>query len=584
MFDRLKSVAVLCAFGTANLAAANSYLVHYLVSDVPGMADYSDPNLVNPWGLASGPNTPFWIADNRVGMSTIYDTSGRPAPVVVAVPQPGQPDLPGPTTGVIFNSSKNFLVGPVAATFVFCTAHGTIAGWNGALDPAHAFIILDNSDSGAVYTGCAMANSSNGPTLYAANFNSGRIDVFDGSMNPVKNPNAFADPLIPAGYAPFNIAVLQNRIYVSYAKQDSNKMHDVAGAGNGYIDIFDFDGNLISSFLSGGALNSPWGMTIAPPTFGDFANLLLVGNFGDGRINVYNPNTGALVGPLMDTSGNVIRLAGLWALMFGNGGRGGDSSTLYFTAGIPGPDGGGIESHGLFGSIQPPPLLQMTGIVNAANAQAGFAPNTWVSIFGNALSATTRNWRTADFTDNSLPASLDGVSASVNGEPAYLSYVSPMQVNLLLPADIPPGQAKIQFTNNGLNSGSITVAMQPQSPAFFLADGGKYVMASAVKPNDTIALWGTGFGPTTPATPNGRVISEPIGLSGALPTVMIGGMPAQVTFAGLTAAGLYQLNVVVPFGLSPGDVAVTATVNGSTTPVAMLTIAQPTSAIISGVE
>jgi uncharacterized protein (TIGR03118 family) len=594
------NLGVLCAAYATSITAANNYLVHNLVSDLPNMAaDHVDPNLVNPWGIGIGPNSPFWIGDNHSGMSTLYDTGGTPRPLSVRVPQPGRPDMPGATTGVLFNSTQSFLIGGQPSTFIFCTEDGTIAGWNSSVDPTHAVIMIDNSSSRAVYKGCALG-ISNGPTLYAANFNSGQIDVFDGSLNPVKMPNAFADPMIPSGFAPFNIAVLQNRIYVTFAKQDAQKMDDVAGPGNGYVDVFDMNGVLLSSFLSQGALNSPWGMAIAPPPFGDFAGMLLVGNFGDGRINVYNPNTGMLAGQLADLSGKAIQIRGLWSLQFGNGGPGGDPNTLYFTAGIPGPDGDPVESHGLFGSIEAFPLFDTTNVVNSASGLPPMAPNTWVSIYGGALSAATRNWQSGDFVNGNLPVSLAGVSATINGEPAYLSYVSPTLVNLLIPADIPAGPAKILFTNNGLVSPPVTVALQAQAPAIFNFGGGRYVAAThgdnspvsppnsmpgvvstPAKPGETIVLWGTGFGPTASGIPNGRVITTPMPLAGSLPVVTVAGENASVIFAGLSGPGLYQLNVVVPIDLPPGDAAVVVIVNGTTAPVGMISIGQAQSAVIT---
>src|ERR1039457_3634236 len=215
--------------------------------------------------------------------------------------------------------------------------------------------------------------------------------------------------------------------------QDANKKFDVAGAGNGYVDVFDTTGKLLSSLVVGGTgswLNSPWGMAIAPATFGKFANDLLVGNFGDGLINAYDPATGAFAGTLQDASGNNIAIPGLWALIFGNGGSGGDKDTLYFTAG---PGG---QKHGLLGSISANPNVVST--LNAAQGTGAIAANTYVTIKGTNLAATKRSWAAADFgaTGKTLPTSLDGVSVTINGERAYLSYISPVQINLLTPADL----------------------------------------------------------------------------------------------------------------------------------------------------
>ena len=208
------------------------------------------------------------------------------------------------------------------------------------------------------------------------------------------------DAKIPAGFAPFNIWNLGGKLYVAYAMQDANKKFDVAGAGNGYVDVFDTTGKLLQSLVVGGtgsALNSPWGLAIAPATFGKFANDLLVGNFGDGLINAYDPTTGAFAGTLQDAGGNNIVIPGLWALIYGNGASGGDKDTLYFTAG---PGG---QKHGLLGSISANPNL--VSALNAAQVTGGIAPNTYITIKGNNLAATKRSWATADFgtTGKALP-------------------------------------------------------------------------------------------------------------------------------------------------------------------------------------
>ncbi len=217
------------------------------------------------------------------------------------------------------------------ASFIFATDDGTISAWNGG---SPAFIQIDNSALKAVYKGLAIGMSAAGPTLYAANFRSGKIDVFNASWAPTTLAGSFSDPAVPSGFAPFNIWNLNNSLYVTWAKQDANKFLDVGGAGNGYVSVFDLNGNLLTHLISGGALNSPWGVAIAPPVWGAFGGALLVGNFGDGRVNAFNLTTGAQLGTLQDVNGNPITISGLWALVFGVGGaRGGDVKTLYFTAG-----------------------------------------------------------------------------------------------------------------------------------------------------------------------------------------------------------------------------------------------------------
>jgi uncharacterized protein (TIGR03118 family) len=569
------SARVLALLGTAawTLPAANTYLVHNLVSDLPGLADHQDNNLVNAWGNAFSGTSPFWIGNNGSGTATLYDGTGTAIALVVSIPGPTGSSSPGAVTGVLFNSSaSSFSVAAgKAASFLFCTENGTVSGWNNSVDGTHAILMIDNSKSGAVYKGCAIGGTPAAPMMYAANFNSGKIDFWDATLKPM--PAAFANPAVPAGFAPFNIQNIGGKLYVTYAKQDAQKHDDVAGAGNGYVAVFDMSGNLVANGVTPGPLNSPWGLAIAPASFGDFAGALLVGNFGDGKINAFSTTTTALLGTLNDRNGQPISIPGLWSINFGNGGRGGDSATLYFTAGIAG-NGDPIESHGLLGSIQPAPFALSTGVVNGATFTAdALAPNTWVTVQGGALSATTRAWATADFANNQLPTKLNGVGVTINGEPAYIEFVSPSQLNVLVPVDLPAAAVQVQLTNNGLNSPTIAATLQATAPAFFTigatnAAGNAYIAAehadgsvsgppnlvaglstTPFKVGETIVLFGTGMGITNPAAPNGRLLTTPLPLS-LPPTVTIGGLPSQVAFAGLVGPGLYQINVVIPTGLN----------------------------------
>jgi uncharacterized protein (TIGR03437 family) len=439
------------------------------------------------------------------------------------------------------------------------------------VDGTHAIVMIDNSQSGAVYKGRAIGGTPASPMIYAANFNTGRVDFWDANLKQAAA--AFANPAVPSSFAPFNIQNLSGKLYITYAKQDAAKHDDVAGAGNGYVAVFDMSGNLTANLTSQGSLNSPWGLAVAPASFGDFAGSLLVGNFGDGRINAFNAASGSLMGTLNDLNGRPISMPGLWSINFGNGGRGGDSATLYFTAGIAG-NGDPIESHGLLGSIQPAPFAQTAGVVNGATFTAdSLAANTWVTIRGGALSATTRAWVAADFVNNQLPTQLDGVGATINGEPAYVAFVSPSQLNLLVPIDLPAAPVQIQVTNNGLKSSVIAATLQTTAPAFFTlgaanAAGNTYIAAEhsdgsvAGPPNviaglsatpfkvgETIVLFGTGMGVTNPPAPNGQLSSAAFPLS-LTPTVTIGGLNAQVAFAGLVGPGLSQINAVIPTGLN----------------------------------
>jgi uncharacterized protein (TIGR03118 family) len=342
--------AVLCAQPKRDV-----YLQNNLVSDLRGQGARLDPKLVNPWGISFSPTGPFWISDNHTGVVTVYNGKGEPAPaanpLVVTVPPPANGTPPSAPTGQVFNMTADFTLAPSRpALFIFDTEDGTISGWNPAVEPTRAVIKVDNSGIGAIYKGLAMGSNINGNFLFAANFHSGKIDVFDKNFASVNSPGGFVDAGIPAGFAPFNIENIGGRLYVTYAKQDSNQEDDVAGPGNGFIDVFDTSGNLQRRFASQGTLNSPWGMVVSPPDFGEFSNALLVGNFGDGRINAFNISTGAFLGQMREPSSRPLVIRGLWGLTFGNGSNGGDRNKLYFTAGIPG--GGELEDHGLFGEIR----------------------------------------------------------------------------------------------------------------------------------------------------------------------------------------------------------------------------------------
>ncbi|MCX5645211.1 MAG: TIGR03118 family protein [Phycisphaerae bacterium] len=326
-----------------------TYLQHNLVSDLPSVADRVDPNLINPWGIAFGPTTPFWIADNHTGVSSIYDGNGVPTRAAVAIPGPAGGAALGAPTGIVFNATTDFALAPgQPAKYLFATEDGTIAGWSTG---AAAVLKADLSVLGTVYKGLALGSSSGKNYLYAANFSVGRVDVFDANFAPVALAGTFTDPNLPAGFAPFNVQNVGGKLYVTYVLQDAEHHDDVPGPGNGFVNTFDTSGQLLQRFASRGLLNSPWGVVLAPAGFGGFGGALLVGNFGDGRINAFNPTTGAWLGAIQDASGAAISIQGLWGLTFGNGGPAGGSQTLYFTAGIAGT--GTVEDHGLFGSLTP---------------------------------------------------------------------------------------------------------------------------------------------------------------------------------------------------------------------------------------
>jgi uncharacterized protein (TIGR03118 family) len=354
-YSTLAALAVLAvSLPSPRLSAGGSVQFEQidLVSDIPGLAAHTDPNLVNPWGIASSATSPFWVANNGTGLSTLYNSGGTPQALVVTIPSASGPNTPSAPSGVVFSGGSSFEITPGRpARFLFATEDGTISGWNPGADATHALLQVNNSAAGAVYKGLATGNNGSGDFLYAANFSQGKIEVFDGNFQPATLSGNFTDPNLPSGFAPFNVQNLNGKLYVTFAKLDAQGKDDAAGAGNGFVSVFDLNGNLERRLVSNGPLNSPWGLAIAPSTFGEFAGSLLVGNFGDGTINGFDPFTGNSIGALAGTGGNPIKVDGLWGLIPGNGGNGGDPNKLYFTAGIAGNDS--VEDHGLLGSLSP---------------------------------------------------------------------------------------------------------------------------------------------------------------------------------------------------------------------------------------
>jgi uncharacterized protein (TIGR03118 family) len=352
---------------SASYASAQAiYVRTNLVSDIAGVANFTDPNLVNAWGIVAADGTgPFWIADNGTGVSTLYNGNGvafpTNSPLVVTIPTPpnSRAGAVAAPTGIVFNGTSDFVVsaggksGP--ARFIFATEDGTISGWNPTVDGTHAILVVNNSGPGlsadrtklgAVYKGLAIGNSGSANLIYATNFRDGVVEIYNASFLFVK---AFTDANVPSGFAPFGIRNINNQLFVTYAKQNAQKHDDVAGPGNGFVDIFDLNGNLISRFASQGTLNSPWGLVPTPASFGTFSSAILIGNFGDGRINAFDSH-GTFLGQLQEEHAAIINpltIDGLWGLSFGNGGTAGPTNTLFFTAGI------GAEGHGLFGLITP---------------------------------------------------------------------------------------------------------------------------------------------------------------------------------------------------------------------------------------
>lgn len=329
----------------AGVPAANYRLAQTnLVGDQAGAA-HQDPMLINAWGLAFGPTGVIWVASNGNGTARLYDANGVPSATLPAVVVPAPSGATGTSapTGQVANGDAAAFRGDL---FILSTEDGTIAGWKPA-NGATAVLEVDNS-AGAdhpVYKGLTITTANGVTRLYAADFHNNKIDIFDANFAPITVPNAFVDPNLPAGYAPFNVRVIGAKIYVAYAKQDSARKDDVPGAGNGYVDAFNLDGSAPVRLISAGPLDSPWGMTLAPANFGGASNTLLVGNFGDGRINAFNITSGELVSNVKNTSGAPLVIEGLWSIEFGRGAAGEAQNQLFFTAGP------GDESHGLLGRL-----------------------------------------------------------------------------------------------------------------------------------------------------------------------------------------------------------------------------------------
>jgi uncharacterized protein (TIGR03118 family) len=321
---------------TIMVGAPIGYFVTPLASDMPGVAPVTDPGLINPWGITASSASPFWLSINGSGTSELYNGAGVKQALTVTIPG----SSPSPT-GVVFNGASAAFNGDL---FLFASEDGTISGWRAALGTSAETLMTGTNAN--VYKGIALGTVGANTYAYAANFRTGAIDVIPGTSGAPALSGNFIDPNLPSGgYAPFNIENLNGVLYVTYAVQDPDKHDDVAGPGNGVVDEFDLNGNFLGRVATGGPLNSPWGLAIAPTGFGDIAGDLLVGNFGDGTIHVYNPTTDAFIETLGDGMGNPIMIDGLWGLDFGNGSGSGSTTNLYFTAG---PNS---EADGLFGFI-----------------------------------------------------------------------------------------------------------------------------------------------------------------------------------------------------------------------------------------
>lgn len=402
---------------TTSAAAAFTVAPHALyqqvnlVSDIPNLALHTDTNLLNPWAIATSPTGPFWIADNHTGLSTLYNTAGDLQALVVTIPSPTGGTPPSAPTGMVFNNTPDFNVSAGApALFVFSTEGGTIAAWNAGTS---AVLKVDSSASGAIYKGLASGAHDGKNYLYATDFHNSKVDVFDANFAPVTLGGAFADPSLPVGFAPFGVQNVGGNLFVTYARQDANGEDDVPSPGSGFVNVFGTDGVLQRRFASKGALDSPWGVAVAPDGFGQLSRALLIGNFGDGVINAFDPDTGVWLNSINDASGKPIQIVGLWGLKFGNGGRGGVSSTLYFAAGIAGS--GRIEDHGLFGSINPLAPLQITATSSsAARLDLSWLGGSGPFLLQRKLQVTNATWTDVITTsDTTASISLDGAAGFI---------------------------------------------------------------------------------------------------------------------------------------------------------------------------
>lgn len=346
----LAALSLATVFASASYGGAQVRAQHYsqklLVADHSGIAGNTDANLVNPWGLSRSSGSPWWVSDNGAGVATLYDGTGKAAPLVVTIPPGSSSSKTGTPTGTVFNGGTGFeLVKGKPAIFLFVTEDGTVSGWNPGVNPTHA-VIKANEGQKSVFKGASIANVGLNSFLYVADLRAGHLQVYNSSFHHVPAMESqFRDDRLPSGYAPFNVQNIGGDLYVTFALQDSAKHDEVDGAGLGYVDLFTPTGTLLRRFDHGSWLNAPWGLALASSDFGVFSHDLLVGQFGSGLIQVYDPATGHLKGHLVDASNRDIQHDGLWALVFASDGGSGLATTLYFSAGT------NHEQDGLFGSI-----------------------------------------------------------------------------------------------------------------------------------------------------------------------------------------------------------------------------------------
>jgi uncharacterized protein (TIGR03118 family) len=571
------AIVTMAVPGTARAAGVNSYLVHNLVANIAGVADVTDPNLKDPWGVSSSTTSPFWVSNHFGGTSTLYNGAGAITPLVVTVP-PGasHPTGTGKPTGQIQNSTTSFIIpGSTKASFIFASEDGVISAWNAG---AVSVIVADNSVAGASYKGLALNPSATAPLLYAANFTQNKIDVFNGSFAATTVPGGFVDAAITAGFAPFNIQALGGKLYVTYAKQTAGSVLDTAGAGNGFVDVFDFNGNLLTHLVSNGVLNSPWGVALAPTNWGAFGGALLVGNFGDGAINAFDPTTGALLGTLKDSTGTPISLPGLWGLIVGNGRTGGDVNTVYFMQGNP---AGAGTARGILGSIAPPAAIST--IYNGASWSTGtVSPGEVVSIIGQTVGPSPAVPAVIPAT-GTLGTTLGTTSVTFNGLAAPVLYASGSQTNVIVPYGIAgSATASVVMKVGTQTTAAFSVPVVVSAPGVFTsnaagtlaalvlnADGTVNTAANPAAKGSPFVLFATGEGQTNPPGQDGLietgfVLREPV-----LPvSLTVGAQTAQVLFAGSEPGGIsgvMEVEAVIPAGAATGPAVMVLTVGTGST-------------------
>ena len=457
-----------------------------LVSDIPGLATTQDANLIDPWGIANSKTSPYWISDQGTDRSTLYNGAGTASALVVEVPPVGTPSGP---TGMIAvpSGTTGFVVpgGTSTAHFIFDTLDGTIAAW-----ASGGTAVTTVTTSGAVYTGLAFANNGTANYLYAADFVSGgKIQVFDSTFAPATLTGSFADAGIPGSYAPFNIQALGNNLYVTYAQVSPAAGFPNAGSGLGYVDEFDSNGNLIAELVAANsALNAPWGLTMSPAAFTEFPNALLVGNFGNGEINAFDPTHGTFLGTLTDPEGRAIVNEGLWAIEFGNGNTGSSPNTLYITAGI-----NGLQD-GLFAAISPGPVTlafpsQLVG--TASTVQTITVENTGSAAMSLTAAPALSGTNSTDFAIGSSTCT-NGASIPAGGActipitftPAAAGARGPAM--LIITDNASGGSQTVTLSGTGTN-GAPAVSITPPTPVSFSGQ-----IVSSTSTAQTVTIQNTG--------------------------------------------------------------------------------------------